>query len=89
MMASDGKGERDADKRKKKHLQPALPPHHSLGNKRLFKCINARERETDRQGGGGREEERANKRGRETERCHWSTDITSSVVEKFLLQSKK
>lgn len=43
-------------KEKKKHFQPALPPHHhSLGgNEGLWKCIKCKERrETDRQGGGG------------------------------------
>lgn len=93
----DGKRGRKRCRQKEKHLQPALPPHHSLGNKGLWKCINAGERETDRQGGGGekekgerkRERERANKRGRETERCYWLTVITSSVIEIFLSQSKK
>lgn len=49
--------ERESCRQKEKHLQPALPPHRSLGNKGLSKCINARERGTDRQR-GGRDEER-------------------------------
>lgn len=34
-------------------------------------------------------EGRANKSGRETERCYWLTVITSTVMEIFLSQSKK
>lgn len=32
-------------------MQPSLPPHQSHGNKGLWKCINAREGESDRQRG--------------------------------------
>lgn len=72
-------------------MQPALPPHRSLGRKGLWKCINARERGrlTDSEEEEEEERGRANKRGRETARCYWLTVRTSSVIEIFLSQSKK
>lgn len=75
---------RERCRQKEKHLQAALPPPSLFGEQEImemYKC--KRGRLTDK------EEEEREQIGRETERFYWLTVITSSLVEIFLLQSKK